>query len=278
MTASRRGLGRGLGALIPESAPGIQEVDVDLIVPNPHQPRSQFAPEALAELSQSIREHGVIQPLVVSRRPASNVYQLIAGERRLLASRQAGLKRVPVIVKEANSQALLELALVENLQREDLGPLEEAAAFKRLIEEFSLTQEAVAARVGRSRSAVTNTLRLLSLPDEIQGSLARGAITAGHARALLGVDDAAEQRRVWQRIVSASLTVRDAEALAHRAGRGRSKRPPGPSADTAAVQEKLQSVLGTKVDLSRSRKGGRLTIHFYSDEEFGSLVERLLNS
>jgi ParB family chromosome partitioning protein len=277
--APRRGLGRGLGALIPDLSPAVQEVDIDLIVPNPHQPRTVFDAESLAELAQSIREHGVIQPLVVSRSGDGRVYQLIAGERRLLASRQAGLARVPVIVKEASPRELLELALVENLQRADLGPLEEAIAFRRLIDEFGLTQEAVAGRVGRSRSAVANTLRLLTLPQEVQASLARGEITAGHARAILGVDDPAEQRRLWQRIVQAALTVREAESLARRGARPASKpTPPSKraSADLKAIEEKLRSALGTKVDLTRARRGGRLTIHFYSDEEFESLVDRLL--
>jgi ParB family chromosome partitioning protein len=257
----------------------VQEVDVDLIIPNPQQPRSIFEPESLAELAQSIREHGVIQPLLVSRAEGgNNVLQLIAGERRLLAARQAGLTRVPVIVKEASPQALLELALVENLQREDLSPLEEAAAFKRLTEEFNLTQEAVAERVGRSRPAVANTLRLLTLPDDIQASLARGEITAGHARALLGIDDPEEQRRVWRRIVEAALTVRDAEAMAKaRSSPSRVRTPSGPPADIAVLEEKLRSALGTKVDLIKSRRGGRLTIHFYSDEEFDSILERLLS-
>jgi ParB family chromosome partitioning protein len=278
----RTGLGRGLGALIPELAPAVQEVDVDLIVPNPHQPRSLFDPDTLAELAQSIREHGIIQPLIVSRAGDSGrlaPYQLIAGERRLLAARQAGLATVPVIVKEASPQGLLELALVENLQREDLGPLEEASAFRRLTDEFGLTQEAVAGRVGRSRSSVANTLRLLSLPDEMQASLARGEITAGHARALLAIDDAAERRQIWQRIVRAGLTVRAAEALARSGKRSAvpARRPVRPDADTRAIEEKLRSALGTKVDLAKSRKGGRLTIHFFSDEEFDAIVERLLS-
>jgi ParB family chromosome partitioning protein len=275
----RRGLGRGLGALIPDLSPAVQEVDIDLIVPNPHQPRSVFDQEALAELAQSIREHGVIQPLVVSRTAEGRVYQLIAGERRLLAARQAGLARVPVVVKEASHRELLGLALVENLQRADLGPLEEAVAFKRLTDEFGLTQEAIAGRVGRSRSAVANTLRLLTLPQEIQASLARGEITAGHARAILGVDDATEQRRLWQRIVQAALTVREAESLARRGPRPAPKRPPSrqAAADLDAIEEKLRSALGTKVELTRTGRGGRLTIHFYSDEEFDSLVERLLS-
>lgn len=278
----RVGLGRGLGALIPQTAApaaAVEEVDVDLIVPNPHQPRTVFEPEALEELAQSIREHGVIQPLVVSRKPESDgtsVYQLIAGERRLHAARKAGLAKVPVIVKEASPQGLLELALVENLQREDLGPLEEAVAFQRLVEEFAMTQEAVAGRVGRSRSAVTNSLRLLSLSDELQSSLARGEISAGHARALLSIDDASERRRVWQQIIQAGLSVRDAERAAKAAKQRRpAARPRRLAADLASVQEKLRSALGTKVDLKKGRKGGRLTIHFFSDEEFDSIVERL---
>src|SRR6478735_4899160 len=194
MTSRRSGLGRGLDAIIPkapapstaetEATAGVLEIDVDLIAPNPYQPRTVFNPAHVTELADSIREHGVIQPLVVSRpaEPGGAPYQLIAGERRLLASREAGLKRVPVIVKEATPQALLELALVENLQRQDLGALEEAFAFRRLSEEFDLTQEAVATRVGRSRSAVANSIRLLSLSDEMQASLASGEITAGHAR------------------------------------------------------------------------------------------------
>lgn len=286
MTNRRSGLGRGLDALFPGShsvpaepaAAGVQEVDIDLIAPNPQQPRTVFDSEALAELAESIREHGVIQPLVVSR-PAGSTgapYQLIAGERRLLASRQAGLLRVPVIVKEASPQALLELALVENLQRQDLGPLEEAFAFKRLSDEFSMTQEAIATRVGRSRPSVANSLRLLSLPGEIQASLARNEITAGHARALLGIEDPEEQLRTWRRIVEGSLTVRDAEMLAKNAG----KQKPTPlprrrSAETASLEEHLRMSLGTKVDLSRGRKGGKIVIHFFSDEELNAILDHI---
>jgi ParB family chromosome partitioning protein len=280
MTNRRSGLGRGLDALIPRNQPSVEEVDVDLIAPNPHQPRSAFEPESLAELADSIREHGVIQPLIVSRpgTPGAAPYQLIAGERRLLASRQAGLTRVPVIVKEASSQALLELALVENLQRQDLGPLEEAAAFQRLGDEFNLTQEQIAARVGRSRSAVANSLRLLSLSDEIQASLARGEISAGHARALLGIDDAEERRLAWRRIVEGGLNVRDAEALVRggggrpRAGRAIPKRR---SADIEALEQRLRDSMGTKVDVTRGRSGGRVVIHYYSDEELEAIIERL---
>ena len=279
MTNRRSGLGRGLDALIPSIQPSVEEVDVDLIAPNPRQPRSHFDPEALTELAESIREHGVIQPLVVSRpeTPGAAPYQLIAGERRLLASRQAGLRRVPVIVKEANPQSLLELALVENLQRQDLGALEEATAFRRLRDEFGLTQDQIADRVGRSRPSVANSLRLLSLSEEMQVSLAKGEISPGHARALLAIEDTDERRTAWRRIVEGGLTVRDAESLAKGGGRlrSRSATPKRRSAEMEALEEQLRSSLGTRVELTKGRKGGRLVIHFYSDEELEGLVERL---
>ena len=277
MTTNRRGLGRGLDALIPNTQPSVDEVDVDLIAPNPLQPRSVFEAGALSELAESIREHGVIQPLIVSRASdgSSATYQLIAGERRLLAARQAGLKRVPVIIKEASGRDLLELALVENLQRQDLGPLEEASAFRRLGEEFGLTQEAIATRVGRSRSSVANSLRLLSLPEEIQASLARGEITAGHARALLGIEGAEDQRRTWRRIIESNLTVRDAEAMLQGPTRRSRLRARTGSSELRALAERLQSVLGTKVEVTKGRKGGRLIIHFFSDEELDAIIERL---
>ena len=276
MSPRRSGLGRGLEALIPDLQPAVEEVDVDLIAPNPQQPRTAFDPESLAELAESIREHGIIQPLIVSRPAAGGApYQIIAGERRLQAARLAGLDLVPVVFREAADHELLELALVENLQREDLGPLEEAGAFRRLADEFGLTQEAIAGRVGRSRSAVANSLRLLTLSAEIRASLARGEITAGHARALLGIDDAAERRRAWRRILEGHLTVRDAESLAKRRAKRRVAARPRPSADLAAIEEKLRGSLGTKVELRRGRKGGRLVIHFFSDEELEAIIERL---
>jgi ParB family chromosome partitioning protein len=291
---TKRGLGRGLGALIPEATPPaaatngapdgpVQEVDIDLIVPNPNQPRSVFTKESLAELTESIREHGVIQPLIVSRKEGdARILQLIAGERRLLAAREAGLKRVPVVIREANALGLLELALVENLQREDLGPLEEAVAYRRLIDEFSRTQEEVATRMGRSRSYVANTLRLLSLPEEIRASLAGGQITAGHARALLSIEDEVARRRVWQAVVSGGLTVRQAEELAKAAQSEAGTAPPAPrpsvrSPEIGALEEKLRSILGTKVELASRGNKGRLTIHFYSAEERDAILDRLLS-
>jgi ParB family chromosome partitioning protein len=281
MMNRRTGLGRGLDALIPGGGArtaNVEQVDIDLIAPNPRQPRTVFDSDALDELAESIREHGVIQPLIVSRpeEPGGAPYQLIAGERRLLASRRAGLEKVPVIVKEASPQGLLELALVENLQRQDLGPLEEAFAFRRLADEFALTQDAIATRVGRSRSAVANSLRLLTLSEELQASLARGEISPGHARALLGIEDPEERRRAWRRIVEGQLTVRDAEALAKQGMRApRVAAPKRRSADVAALEEQLRGSLGTRVDLTKGRKGGRIVIHYFSDEELESIIDRL---
>ena len=274
-----RGLGRGLSALIPSTA-GVDEVDVDLIVPNPHQPRTSMSDESLRELADSIREHGVLQPLLVSISEADGVYQLIAGERRLLAARLAGLSRVPVLVKEAASRELLELALVENLQRQDLNPLEEALAYRRLAGEFEMTQEAIASRVGRSRTAVANALRLLALSDEIKASLASAVISEGHARALLGLEDTMARGEAWRRVVKDGLTVRQTEELVRRwplaAVSRRSAPPHQQDPDALALEARIRGSLGTKVELLRRASGrGRLVLHFYSDEELEGLLARL---
>ncbi len=277
----RRGLGRGLDALIPAPAEGVEEVDVDLIVPNPHQPRAAVDEESLVELAASIREHGVIQPLLVSASGADGVYQLIAGERRLRAARLAGLTRVPVVVREAASGELLELALVENLQRRDLRPLEEAEAFRRLGQEFGMTQEAIAARVGRSRAAVANAVRLLSLGEDIKSSLALGVISEGHARALLGLDSDRARSEACRRVVEGGLNVRQTEELVRRWGVGGPSRRQGGEArekdpETAALETRVRDLLGTKVELRRGGHGrGRLVLHFYSDEELEALLARL---
>jgi ParB family chromosome partitioning protein len=277
----QRGLGRGLAALFPGSAPGVDEVDVDLIVPNPSQPRAFISEESLQELAESIREHGVIQPLLVTSSASNGVYQLIAGERRLRAARLAGLQRVPVIVKEAASRELLELALVENLQRQDLNPLEEAQAYRRLADDFSLTQEEIAGRVGRSRAAVANTMRLLALSDEIKESLASAAISEGHARALLGIEQDEARREAWRRTVDRGLTVRQTEELVRAWPAGGAATPartadPAPDPQVASLESRLRASLGTKVELRRNRRGrGRLVLHFYSDEELNAILERL---
>jgi len=277
----KTGLGRGLAALIPTTAPAAESVDIDLIVPNPEQPRFGLDPDGLNELAASIREHGLIQPLVVSRveRDHGVIYQLIAGERRLQAARIAGLERVPVVVKEAAGRDLLELALVENLQRSDLNPLEEGQAFRRLVDEFGMTQEEVAARVGRSRTAVANAMRLLALDEDVKASLARGEISEGHARALLGLANVAQRRRAWREVVDRGLTVRQTEELvrtwSHHEAAQRRTRGRQPSPEVAAVESRLAAALGTKVSVAKGRKGGRITIHFFSDEELDGFVRRL---
>ncbi len=299
--ARGRGLGRGLSALIPQTQAmrpeeadrpeagagavqrsGAVTVDIDLIAPNPRQPRSAIDPETVSELAESIRQHGILQPLVVSRRERAGAgvsYQLIAGERRLHAARAAGLLRVPVVVREATPQEQLELALVENIQRADLNPLEEALAFQRLGAEFGLTQEALARRVGRSRTAVANTLRLLGLAEEIKASLAVGEISEGHARALLGLTDPAQRIQLWRQIVERGLSVRQTEALVRRlreqpAAPRQTRRTADP--ELAHWAERLQSALGTTVQIERGRRGGRVVIQFYSDEELTALLESLL--
>ena len=281
------GLGRGLGALLPgsEAAPnsGLSEVPVRAIAPNPHQPRTQFDPAALQELADSIREHGLIQPLIVVRDSAEQ-YTLIAGERRWRAAQLAGLEAVPVVIKDAAPQQMLEMALVENVQRADLNALEEALAYKHLSEEFGLTQEQIAQRVGKSRVAVANTLRLLKLPEPIKARLADGLITEGHARVLLMVSDPAAQQHLLSQIVKHGLNVRQTEEqvrrllIEHPAAKKTSAAPPrSSSADTRALEERMRRALGTKVTLSRSKKGGTLVIHFYSEEELDAIYRRIIS-
>ena len=278
-----RGLGRGLAALIPSSgSAGVDEVDIAAIVPNPHQPRSQIHEETLLDLVESIRTHGVLQPLLVSSGDSQGSYVLIAGERRLRAARMAGLEKVPVVVKEAASNEMLEMALVENIQRQDLNALEEAHAYRRLADEFGMTQEAIAQRVGRSRTAVSNSMRLLGLSEEIKQSLASGAITEGHARALLGIENAEARHRAWRQVIELGLSVRETEELVRR-----QSAPPALAAnatqrarrvdpDTAQLAERVRTAIGTKVDLRRNAKGrGRLVLHFYSDEELESILGKL---
>lgn len=286
MRKTKGGLGRGLSAVIPAYVPGVEAVDVDLIVPNPHQPRFGLDPDALAELADSVRTHGVIQPLLVSLRSQQGgvpTYQIIAGERRLEAAKMAGLARVPVVIKEASSREALELALVENLQRADLTPLEEAQAYQRLVHEYGLRQEDVAQRVGKSRVAVANALRLLNLSDEIKASLAAGEISEGHARALLGLENPEERRHGWRIVVERGLNVRQTEALVRnwarrRAWAGDRRRPERRPAQLLALEERLVSTLGTKVEIRPRRTGGQIILHYFSKEELGALVQTLLRA
>jgi len=275
--AKKRGLGKGLGALIPVSEAGPTELPVDAISPNPLQPRQRMAPEALEELAASIREHGLIQPLIVSQVSDGEVqrYQLIAGERRLEAAKLAGLAKVAVVIREATPQEMLELALVENIQRADLNPLEQATAYRHLIDDFGLTQEQVAERVGKSRVVVANSVRLLRLPDEIKSSLAQGQITEGHARAMLTLDEPDGQRKVWEAILKRGLNVRQTEETVRRLVAGPKPRQPDqpPSPETRALEDRFREALGTKVQLFRSRRGGRLVIHFYSEEDLQAIYD-----
>jgi ParB family chromosome partitioning protein len=300
----RRGLGRGLDALLSSSAvtaakagggpqvtreTGLVDLDPHAVEPNPEQPRRHFDEEGIATLADSIRTHGLLHPIVVERREGS--YRLVAGERRLRAAREAGVATIPAIVRPSTESArhALELALVENLQRTQLSPLEEAAAYARLADTFGLSHEAIGMRMGRSRSAVTNTVRLLALPAAVQEALADGRLTAGHARALLPLPDT-EQEALATRIAGEGLTVRRVEQLvqerltaaqggdgAATTSRPAARRDAGRlSSDDTAVQRGFEEALGTPVHLQRRRRGGgRLVIEFYSDEELDALYTRL---
>ncbi len=294
------GLGRGLDALIPqqpaseapkakeETQSGVIEVAVGEIRPNPRQPRNTQALEHLKldELAASIKMHGVIQPIIVTRNQGSTGYTLIAGERRWRASQLAGLTHVPVIIKHAAPQQVMELALIENIQRSDLGPLEEANAYQQLMQEYGLTQEQVAEQVGKDRSTVTNTVRLLKLPEKAQQALMTGQITEGHALALMTQGMTAD----WQihlldeYVIPKGLNVRQTTALvkqtlAKTSGTQTSKpKPSAPriSLEDRHVETKLRDSLGTKVNLQRGRKGGRIVIEFYSDEEFNAIYDKIV--
>ena len=291
----KRGLGRGLDALIPSNLgqsleeeqsrlpAGLVEVPIDAIQPNPLQPRFSVEDDTLAELADSIREHGLIQPLIVTRlessSPQSNRFQLIAGERRWRAARLAGLERVQAIVKEAAPQEMLELALVENVQRADLNALEEAQAYRQLIDEFDLTQEQVAERVGKSRVAITNTLRLLRASQAVQGALLAGEISEGHARALLTLETSEAQEAALAVVRKQGLNVRQTEALVRRLAGERKERPApsAPTPQTQVLEDAFRESLGTKVTLRRNEKGaGRIVIHFFSDEELQHIYERIV--
>ncbi len=285
------GLGKGLDALIPsgfapETPPagkaadsGILNVPVENILPNPRQPRSRFDPAALEELAASIREHGVIQPLLVSRAESGVGYILIAGERRWQAAKLAGLAEVPVIARQTTDLERLELALIENVQRADLNPLEEANAYRQLSEEFRLSHEEIAARVGKSRVAVTNTLRLLKLPEAAQQALVDGLISEGHARALLSLTNPLAQEAALKQVRDRDLTVRQTEELVNKL-KGEKPAPtpkPTPSPDLRDLQERLEASLGARVSLKTNKKGGGvLSLHYFSNEELDAILARLL--
>jgi ParB family chromosome partitioning protein len=271
-----RGLGRGLGALIPRATIGVREIPVETIRPNPWQPRTNFDQQELAELAQSIREHGVLQPILVSQQ-SDGAFQLITGERRWRAVQLAGLPTVPAMVKEATPQASLELALVENIQRRDLNPLEEAHAFRQLLDEHGLTQEELAQRIGKSRVSVTNTLRLLHLPDPVREALANGAITEGHARAILTANGESQRVKLLQRVLDEHLSVRDTEALARGLNADRTRPAEAPrDADTERLEDEFRAALGTRVKLVRGRHGGRLVIEFFSEDQLQGIYDAIV--
>lgn len=293
--STRRGLGRGLSSLIPTTPPptaqtesktdlntGVTTLSLEDIRPNPNQPRQTFDPEALAELAASIKEHGLIQPIIVTHAEAGArvPYTIIAGERRWRASKLAGLKEVPIVIKEVTPQSMLELAIVENVQRADLNPLEEALAYETLINEFGLTQAQVAEKVGKSRAAITNTVRLLQLPDTVKQAVLEGQIREGHARALLGIADQQALIEAAQMVIDRGLSVRQTEELVRRlnspAPAPKTEDDLSASPETKAIEDRFRERLGAKVNLYRTRKGGRIVIHYFSEEELADLYDKIV--
>jgi ParB family transcriptional regulator, chromosome partitioning protein len=281
--ARKGGLGKGLEALIPGDRPSETTgaaafVPVSKVVPNPHQPRYTIDDHDLEDLAASIRTHGILQPLVVMQDMENDRYIIIAGERRLRAAQMAGLDSVPVILRQATDQQMLELALIENIQRADLSPLETAEAYRELHDNFGLSHEEIAVGVGKSRVTVTNTLRLLNLPEFVRKALAAGRISEGHARALLGLNTPQAQVAALNTILKNDLTVRQTEELVRRLGGEKSPSPlkAQPSPEVAELEERLRSRLGTRVSLHHGKKGGSLTIHYYSDEELDAIIALIL--
>jgi ParB family chromosome partitioning protein len=280
MVEKRPALGRGLSALIPDAPPPAAEersldVDSDLLRPNKFQPRTTMDEGKIEELARSIRANGIIQPIVV--RKVDGQYEIVAGERRWRAAQRAGLLKVPVVVRDIPEERLLAAALIENIQREDLNPIEEAHAYRRLADEYHLTQEQIADAVGKDRSSVANFLRLLKLPQEVRGNLGSGALSMGHARALLGLPDEASQLRVGREVVAKNLSVRETEALVKKATQPPTAKGPAAGKDvhTRAAEERLRFVLGTRVRIERNRKGGRIEIDFGSEDELQRVFELL---
>lgn len=297
------GLGRGLSSLIPNKQPAatptqtsqnaeefskrtvgaadesirgdnfVIEVDINQIVANPHQPRLQFDDEKLENLAQSIKIHGIIQPLIVSRK--GNLYELIAGERRFQASKRLGLKKVPVIVRDVNELEKLELAIIENIQRHDLNAIEEGKAYQKLAEEFQMSQEEVAVKMGKSRSLVANKIRLLSLPVEIQKGLVEGKITEGHAKAILSLPNPEKQRALYELILKSNLTVRQVEEKTKEVSVKSYNRTKNTDPELKRLEDELVGILGTKVRVNKSGDGGKIVIEYYSKEDLDSLLGKI---
>src|SRR4051794_23656758 len=278
MVDKRPALGRGLSALIPDSpAPVIAdrslEVDTDLLRPNKFQPRTHMDDERIDELSRSIRANGIIQPIVVRR--VDGAYEIVAGERRWRAAQRAGLLKVPVVVREIPEERLLAVALIENIQREDLNPIEEGQAYRRLADEFQLTQEEIADAVGKDRSSIANYVRLLRLPQEVRANVASGGLSMGHARALLGITDHDAQLQLARDVLTRGLSVRETEALIRKTQEPAPppKEEPAKDVHTRAAEDKLRLALGTRVRIVRKRAGGRIEIDFGSEDELHRVYE-----
>ncbi|NLX61401.1 MAG: ParB/RepB/Spo0J family partition protein [Tissierellia bacterium] len=287
MASKKRGLGRGLSALIPdnieadllnteESKEQVVELDINLIVPNKNQPRKEFEKVSLEELKNSIQQYGIIQPIVV--RKVEDKYEIIAGERRWRAAREASFDKIPCIIKEVDEKEAIKLAIIENIQREDLNPIEEANAFKSLMNTYNLKQEEVAEAVGKSRSYVANSLRLLNLDEEIQDYISEGKISTGHAKALLGVRNKKDRLSIAKTIIDKKLNVRETEKLVSKSKRkktGKSTVEKDPF--IKEIEERLMSTLGTKVTLISSKKGGKIEIEFYNEEDLQRILEVIMN-
>lgn len=272
----KKALGKGLGALLTVDAPGdeVKELKINDIEPNTDQPRKDFDEEALKELAESIKAHGVIQPIVVKKEGSS--YKIVAGERRWRAARMAGLDTIPVIIKDYNDNQLLEVALIENLQREDLNPLEEAEAYKRLIDEHGLTQEQISRVIGKSRSSIANSLRLNRLHEKIKKLLREDLISEGHARALLSIEDLKKQESVAETIVSKGLSVRDTEKLVKNLGTQKksvSKKDNSIEIEIKSIEDRLQNIFGTKVKLQHGQKSGKIVIEYYSNDDLDRILK-----
>jgi ParB family chromosome partitioning protein len=279
MVDKRPALGRGLSALIPDAPTALpaahpMEVDTDLLKPNPYQPRSSIDDGGIDELARSIRANGLIQPIVV--RKIEGGYEIIAGERRWRASQRVGLMKVPIVVRNIPDERMLAAALIENLQREDLNPMEEAHAYRRLADEFHLTQEQIADAVGKDRSSIANFVRLLKLPHEVRENVAAGALSMGHARAILGLQDETAQRHLARDVVAKQLSVRETELLVKKSGEPQQPRAePQKDVHTRAAEDRLRFALGTRVRIVRKRKGGRIEIDFGSEDELQRVYEQL---
>ncbi len=282
----KRVLGRGLGALIPEKASldkskileskvyqGITNIPLEKIKTNKYQPRAEFNAKALEDLVASIKEKGIIQPILV--RPKDGDYELIAGERRYRAAKSLNLTELPAIIKDASDLDSFELALIENIQREDLNPIDQAKAYKRLIEEFNMTQDHIADTIGKDRATVANILRLLKLPEKIQDYVSRGTISMGHARAILALSDTKEQMRLFTKLIKSDLSVRDTERYAKNISLTKNKKIQDKDPNIVSLEETLRQILGTKVRIFRSKKGGKIEIEFYSDSDLEKLITLL---